>query len=120
MDVAAGARAKPSDPLGVCSFLCGTVAIVISAVLWTLQVRPSTPMAGYGYELSHGGPLWDQAVWLAAVLGAGAILAGFLSTIGGRARWMSSVGIAAGTFSLAYPLLVFFDRIDAPLRPLLF
>ena len=84
------------------------------------QARPSIPLAGYGYELSHGGPLWEQAVLLVGVLGAASILAGFLSTIGGRARWTSSVGIAAGTLSLVYPALVLFDLIDAPLRPILF
>ncbi|HEY6568176.1 MAG TPA: hypothetical protein VI341_11730 [Actinomycetota bacterium] len=120
MDVAAGAQARPADPLGLCSFLCGIIAIAISAVLWMQQVSPSIPLAGYGYELSHGGALWDQAVWLICILGGGAMLAGFLSTIGGRARWTTSAGIAAGTLSLVYPALVLFDLIDAPLRPILF
>ena len=51
------------------------------------------PLAGYGYELSHGGVLREQAVWLIGTLGVGAILAGFLSTVGGRARWTTTVGV---------------------------
>jgi hypothetical protein len=120
MNVAAGVRTKSADPLGICSFLFGGVAIVVSALLWIVQLKPWVPLAGYGYELSHGGVLWDQAVWLIVTLGAGAILAGFLSTVGGRPRWTTTGGILGGTFSLVYPALVLFDFIDAPLRPALF
>lgn len=121
MHVAVGTRARPGNSLGVLAAICGVAGAVTTGVLWLYQQRPTSPLLGdYGYEVAHGGPLRDDLILLAALLGGVAILAALLSSIGGPTKPSAIAAVLLGAFALTFPVLVWLDLVSAPLRFSLF
>jgi drug/metabolite transporter (DMT)-like permease len=121
MNIAIGAIEKPSNGLGIIAVLSGVAGAAITALLWLYQQRPFSPLVGeYGYEITHGGPMRENLIMLAALLGAVALVAAVLSWIGGTANPSSVVAVLCGTFALTYPVLAWLDVMQAPLSRQLF
>lgn len=110
-----GTTRDQADPLGVVAFTCGVVGVVLCAGLWLIQLEPTLVGAGgLGYELLHGGQLRDQVVWLSGTLGAVAVGAGLLSTLGGRPRGLTGLSILLGLFALTYPAMSLLGIVAPP------
>ena len=121
MNIAVGSAAKPGNPLGVAAAVCGIVGALTTSMLWLYQQRPHSPLLGrYGYEIAHGGPLRDDLVMLATLLGIVAVLAAILSSIGGPAKPSAVAAVLLGMLALTYPVMVWLDMVGTPLRLSLF
>ncbi len=108
-------RTKVEDPLGIVAALVAGLGAAISAVLWASLVRPASPiLRDITHELTRGGPLRDQAILLAAALGAVGVFAALLSLIGARPRALAALCAVFGAIALSYPALAFAGVIDAP------
>jgi hypothetical protein len=121
MHVAVGTIARPTNSLGVVAVLSGLAGALLTGILWLYQQRPNSPLLGqYGYEIAHGGPLREDLVLLAGLLGAVAILAAILSSIGGATRPSAIAALLLGAFALTFPIMVWLDMVGTPLRMSLF
>ena len=101
--------------------LCGLAGAMITGLLWLHQQRPDSPLLGlYGEEIAYGGPLREDLVLLAAILGVIAILAALLSSIGGATKPSAVAAVLLGAFALTFPVLSWLGSIDAPVRTVLF
>ena len=121
MHVAVGTIARPTNSLGVVAVLSGVTGALVTGILWLYQQRPSSPLlGGYGYEIAHGGPLREDLVLLAGLLGVVAILASVLSSIGGATRPSAITALLLGAFALTFPIMVWLDMVGTPLRVSLF
>jgi len=82
---------------------------------------PSSPLlGGFGYEIAHGGPLREDLILLAGLLGAVAVLSAILSSIGGATKLSAVAALLLGAFALTLPVLAYFDVVQAPIRVWLF
>jgi hypothetical protein len=121
MHVAVGTIARPTNSLGVVAALCGVAGALLTGILWLYQQRPNSPLLGqYGYEIAHGGPLREDLVLLAGLLGAVAIIAAMLSSIGGATRASAIAALLLGAVALTFPIMVWLDMVGTPLRVALF
>ena len=121
MHVAIGTIPRPTNSLGVVAVVCGVAGALLTGILWLYQQRPNSPLLGqYGYEIAHGGPLREDVVFLVALLGAVAILASMLSSIGGPTRSSAIAALLLGAFALTFPVMVWLDMVGTPLRMSLF
>ena len=108
------ARGRPKALVGIGGAAC-------SALLWIYQANPdSTVMGSYSAQMTNGGRLGSQLVLLAAVLGLMAVIAGILSSLGGRAGASVIVALVLGLVALSYPVLSWLNVVTGPLRPTLF
>ena len=111
----------PGNPLRIAAAVCGIAGALIASMLWLYQQRPHSPLLGrYGYEVAHGGPLRDDRILVAALLGIVAVLSAILSSIGGTAKPSAMAGVLLGVFALTYPVMVWLDMIGTPSRVSLF
>ncbi|MGH2540310.1 MAG: hypothetical protein ACRDGK_07295 [Actinomycetota bacterium] len=121
MNAAVGAIERPHNSLGIIAVLSGLTGSVIAALLWLYQLRPSSAVLGnYAYELTHGGPLREDLILLAGLLGAVAVLAAVLSWVGGTANPSSVAAVLCGVFALTYPVLAWLEAVGVPLHRQLF
>lgn len=121
MNIAVGAIEKPSNGLGIVAVLSGVMGATVTALLWLYQQRPFSSLLGdYGFEITHGGPMRENLIMLAGLLGAVAVIAAVLSWIGGTANPSSVVAVLTGAFALTYPVLVWLDVMQVPLQRQLF
>jgi hypothetical protein len=121
MNVAVGATERPHNSLGITAIACGLAGSVVTALFWLYQQRPFSSVLGdYAYELTHGGPMRENLVLLAGLLGAVAILAAALSWIGGTANASSVVAVLLGAFAITYPVMAWLEVVGIPLQRQLF
>lgn len=115
-----GSLGRRSNPMGVLSILTGIAGALASAVLWIYRVHPSSQIMGsYSQDLAAGGQFAEQLAALAAVLGLMAIIASIMSSSGGEGG-SYFIGLVLGLVGLSYPVMVWLDIIQGPLRPQIF
>jgi hypothetical protein len=116
-----GSSGRHGDPLGVIAALVGVAGAACSALMWIYQINPdSTFLGSYSAQMTNGGRLGSQLVLLAAVFGLMAIIAGILSSLGGRAGASVVIALVLGVVALSYPVLSWLNVVSGPLRPSLF
>ena len=121
MNVAIGTFARPTNSLGVVAALSGASGALLTGTLWLYQQRPTSPLLGrYGYEIAHGGPLREDLMLLAGLLGAVAILAALLSSIGGATQPSAVAAVLLGAVALTFPVMAWLDMVGTPLHVWLF
>ena len=121
MNIAVGAIERPHNGLGITAVACGLTGTVITALLWLYQQRPFSAVLGdYAYEITHGGPMRENLILLAGLLGAVAILAALLSWIGGTADPSSVMAMLLGAFAITYPVMAWLEVVGIPLQRQLF
>jgi hypothetical protein len=121
MHVAVGRAARPQNTLGVVAVVCGVVGASITGLLWLYQLRPTSPLLGdYGYEIAYGGQLREDLILLAGLLGAVAVAAAVLSSVGGRAKPSAMAAMLLGAIALTLPVMTWLDLTSPPLRIALF
>lgn len=121
MNVAVATASHRGNLLGVIALLSGVAGAVTTAVLWFYQGRPQAPVLGrYGVEIANGGPLREDLILLAVLLGTVAVVGAILSSMGGPATGSSLASMCLGAFALTYPVMTWLNLVSAPLRVPLF
>jgi hypothetical protein len=116
-----GSSGRQGDPLGITAALVGIGGAACSVLLWIYQMNPESTFLGkWSAQMTSTGRLGSQLVLLAAVFGAMSIIAGLLSSVGGRGSGAVIVAIVLGVVALSYPILSYLNVVSGPLRPSLF